>query len=215
MHIHIFRREPAVRTLGPGLRAVVWVQGCTLRCPGCLAPESWDPAGGEAVEVEDLAAWVLGRAGIEGVTVSGGEPFEQAEALVALVDAVRAGRDLGWMAYSGYALEWLTRRGTEAQRALLARLDLLVDGPYVEERHASLLWRASSNQRVHSLTPRYAAALASPALDRSAGLEFACDADGRPSYVGVPPVPRFRERFEAALRDRGVTVSTGSEEAST
>lgn len=204
--LRIYWREPAVRVLGPNLRAAVWVQGCSLGCAGCLAPYSWSGDGGEAVPVEFLADWVLDIPGVEGITISGGEPFEQPEAVAAFIDAVRARADRGVVCYSGYTLEAL-RRSTPARRALLERVDLLVDGPYLEYKHADLRWRASFNQRLHALTPRYRTEVdAALRDDTTAGLEFHLSSDGRPSFVGVPPQPDFIRKFTGALEARGVAL---------
>lgn len=185
--LRIFRREAACRVLGPGLRAVLWVQGCTLGCPACLVPRSW-PARGPLETVDEVAHWVLSCEDIEGITLSGGEPMQQAPALTALIDCVRARRDLGVICYTGYRHEQLRNR---SQRDLLARVDLLIDGPYDASRHADLLWRGSSNQRLLALTGRYADALDDG--DRSAGLEFSFTAQGRFSFAGVPPWPGYVE----------------------
>jgi anaerobic ribonucleoside-triphosphate reductase activating protein len=187
--------HPACRVLGPGVRFVVWVQGCPLSCPGCISPQ-WIPfAGGTRVPVADLAD-TIAESAVDGLTLSGGEPFAQAAALARLVDLVRERRDLSVMCYTGYSLAQLRRRGG-ATAALLAGVDLLVDGPYVARRHADLRWRASANQRVHQLTGRHAADLA--LRDTSAGLQFEVDADGSLYWLGVPPAPGFRDRFEHAL----------------
>ena len=134
--LRIFRREAPVTVLGPGRRAVIWVQGCPFACKGCIVPESWSSQGGELISVADLAEWELAQEDIEGMTFSGGEPMEQADALCALVDVVRSSRDLGLVCYTGYRLETLQRQGSTAQRALLARTDLLIDGVYVAREHA-------------------------------------------------------------------------------
>lgn len=192
--------------LGPGTRAVVWVQGCPLRCRGCVAAETLPFEGGTTRTVAGLADWLCALDGIEGVTLSGGEPFSQAGALAALLDAVRARRpDFGAMAYSGFRYEAL-RRGGSDRRALLDRLDLLVDGPYVAARHGSLRWRGSANQRLVPLTDRYARALAEP--DTTAGIELSVDPDGAVSWAGVPPAPGFRKGLEDQLAARGFVLRT-------
>ncbi|MFE1443698.1 4Fe-4S single cluster domain-containing protein [Streptomyces sp. NPDC058739] len=196
--------------LGPGVRAVVWVQGCPLRCKGCVAAETLPFEGGTPVAVSELAAHLAALTDVEGVTLSGGEPFAQAGALTALLDAVRERRPgFSAMAYSGFRHEAL-RRGTPAQQALLDRLDLLVDGPYVATRHAPLRWRGSANQRLLALTDRYAALVAGIADedDTSAGVEVSMGADGSFSWAGVPPVPGFRETLEARLEARGFVART-------
>lgn len=184
-----FRRDPAVRVLGPGLRAVLWVQGCTLSCPGCLVPGSWPAEGQRESSPAELARWVLSCGDIEGLTLSGGEPMQQALPLATLVDALRGKRDLGVVCYTGYRLEEL--RGA-AQRDLLARVDLLIDGRYREDLHADLLWRGSSNQRLHLLTDRYRP-LCERWPDRGAGLELRFQKDGRYTFSGVPPWPGYVE----------------------
>ncbi|MCB5164121.1 radical SAM protein [Streptomyces bambusae] len=198
--------------LGPGVRAVVWVQGCPLRCRGCVAAETLPFEGGTPRAVGELADWLAGLAEdgtVEGVTLSGGEPFGQPEALAALLDAVRARMpEFTAMAYSGFRHEALLR-GTPGQRALLDRLDLLVDGPYVAARHAPLRWRGSANQRLIALTGRYADLLAGP--DTSAGLEVSLGPDGALSWAGVPPVPDFRARLDARLAARGITLRPADE----
>lgn len=191
MTLRLYDREPLVHVLGPGRRAVVWLQGCPFRCPGCISPDSLPFDGGEEVSVGDLAAWVLAQEEIEGVTLSGGEPFCQAEGLCALLDAVRAERDLGAVSYTGYTLERLLETGTEPQRALLERLDLLIDGPYVEAERADLLWRGSANQRLILLSDRYRGLEPQwREADRSAGLQIIARPGGRVTIAGVPPPDR-------------------------
>lgn len=139
------------RVNGPGLRAVLWVQGCDLACPGCFNPSTHAAAAdGWTVDatIERLSA-ALGPEHV-GVTFSGGEPFQQAAALAAVAAALRARHpSLHLMAFSGYRLEDL--RGPAAPDgagALLATLDALVDGPYVAQRPGARAWRGSRNQRL-------------------------------------------------------------------
>ena len=135
---------------GPGMRYVVFVQGCPHHCPGCHNPETHDPAGGYLADVDEILRQVAADPLMSGVTFSGGEPFCQAEALCALGERVRAlGKNI--VVYSGYTLEQLLQMGKDdpAILRLLELADLLVDGPYVEEqRDLSLQFRGSSNQRL-------------------------------------------------------------------
>lgn len=196
VEITVAETSSACRTLGPGVRYVLWVQGCPLSCPGCVSPQ-WLPfTGGTRVPVGDLAAEILGT-DRDGLTISGGEPFSQAMALVALITEIRRHRDLSVMCYTGYSLAHLRRSRDPAVHELLESLDLLVDGPYIAARHGDLRWRGSDNQRIHLLTDRHAGDLAGP--DTSAGLDFAIRADGTLQWQGVPAVPHFKDRFEAAL----------------
>ncbi|MFI0794031.1 4Fe-4S single cluster domain-containing protein [Micromonospora rubida] len=201
--IGISRVADRTAVLGPGLRAVVWVRGCPLRCVGCVAPEDLPFTGGTTRTVDDLAGWLGGLPPeITGVTFSGGEPMAQAAGLSALVDRIRAGRDWSVMSFSGYPVEHLRRHGDPAQRRLLGQLDILVDGPYVAARHADLRWRGSANQRLHFLTDRHPP----PDRDVSAGIELHLTGDGV-EWIGVPPVADFRAGFEAAMAARGVVLA--------
>lgn len=206
--IRIFRRDPLSRVLGPYARAVIWVQGCSIGCPGCIVPESWKPEGEDEVSVNDLVAWVLQCEGIEGLTLSGGEPMQQAAPLVALIDSVRRHSDFGIMCYTGYRQEWLVGNGIPAQLQLLKRIDLLVDGPYVERLHGDFLWRASSNQRILHLSDRYRDVVptAGSEGDAGAGLELKVGAKGGFTFTGVPPVIGFREKLEAQFARRGLLL---------
>ena len=92
-----------------------------LRCRGCVVPESHDRSVGERIGVEALAERILGDEQLDGLTLSGGEPFLQAAALARLIDLLRTGvPTFSVMAYSGYRLETLKSRGSCAQRQLLA-----------------------------------------------------------------------------------------------
>ncbi len=203
--LRLFRHHAPVTVLGPYRRAAIWVQGCPWACKGCIVPESWEERGGEAVAIADLVAWVLAQPEIEGITLSGGEPMQQAESLIVLIDRVRQVKDLGVVCYTGDRLERLQTQGTDAQRQLLDRIDLLIDGPYAEPLHGDLLWRGSKNQRLLPLSDRYGDVLAT-LPDRSAGLEFALDADGAIALTGVPNRPHFRETFEASMAARGIVL---------
>ena len=145
---------------GPGFRFSCFVQGCPHRCPGCHNPDSHDPGGGREMAMEEVAAQLLGNPMTDGLTLSGGEPFAQAEDCLALARAAHA-HGLNVWSYSGWTFEHLRDRGSEAQRALLAELDVLVDGPFLlEERTLALPWRGSRNQRVIDVPASLAAGAA-------------------------------------------------------
>lgn len=138
---------------GPGLRAVIFTQGCPHACPGCHNPQTHDPNGGQWLDVSELAAKLCKHKGLRGVTFSGGEPFLQARELAALAASLKA-RGLNIIIYTGYTYEELAQRATEdsAVAALLAVGDVLIDGAYVqEERDLALAYRGSRNQRIIDL----------------------------------------------------------------
>jgi anaerobic ribonucleoside-triphosphate reductase activating protein len=150
--INVARWVARSRVNGPGERFVLWVQGCTLRCAGCWNRDTWSPAPRRMMTVDELLHEIDAATGIEGVTLTGGEPFEQAEALLPLVDAIRD-RGLSVMVFTGREPEEMV---DAASVALVARMDVLVTGRYVAARRSlDLAWRGSSNQRVQFLTTRY------------------------------------------------------------
>ncbi|MBQ3892155.1 MAG: radical SAM protein [Mailhella sp.] len=140
---------------GPGLRFVLFVQGCPIHCPGCQNPQTWDPRGGTEITCRKVLDKILQDPLVHGVTFSGGEPFEQAQALLPLALALRE-RGYHLMAFSGHTLEALLTR--PECRPLLEALDMLVDGPFVEaEKSLELRFRGSRNQRVLDMAATRAA----------------------------------------------------------
>ena len=127
---------------GPGFRFACFVQGCPHGCPGCHNPDSHDPAGGQEMSVEEVARQLLKNPLTDGLTLSGGEPFAQAEDCLALAK-IAHGHGLNVWSYSGWTFEYLRDQGTPEQK------DVLVDGPFLlSERTLALPWRGSRNQRV-------------------------------------------------------------------
>jgi anaerobic ribonucleoside-triphosphate reductase activating protein len=204
--LRIFERRSPVKVLGPFSRAVIWVQGCNFGCKGCIVPESWDRNAGEDVDISELVDWILNQPSIEGITLSGGEPMLQAEALSTLIDHIRTEKDLGVICYTGFRLEHLKEQGTTSQRNLLKKIDLLIDGVYVENLQDDLLWRGSSNQRLLLLSSRYREFLEAQS-DRSAGLEFFLTEAGEVGFSGVPTQLNFRQEFESRMSNRSVIVN--------
>lgn len=194
--LQIHRLQSPVTVLGPLARAVIWVQGCDIGCKGCLAPYTQDPGGGLAMSVEEVSDWILQQEDIDGITISGGEPTLQSRGLVALIDTVRKHRDLGVVCYTGRTIEQLQLLQSGDITALLERVDLLIDGPYVRKLHSGLLWRGSSNQRLIPLTDRYRHIVESlrSDTDRSAGLEFTAS-EGQLYYAGVPADSDFEMKL--------------------
>lgn len=131
---------------GPGLRLAIFAQGCPHHCPGCHNPESHDFAGGSDMATEKIIARMDANPLLDGITLTGGEPFEQPEACRILADAAHA-RGLNVWAYSGYTFEQLC--AVPEKRRLLEACDVLVDGPFLlAERSLDLRFRGSKNQRV-------------------------------------------------------------------
>lgn len=142
--------------LGPGLRAIVWVQGCPFHCAGCIAPE-WVPFDRPVMECqpEELAAQLLANPQVTGLTFSGGEPFAQAGALARLAREARRRRSLDVICFTGYRFETLLNHPPEAGTFdLLDEVDVLIDGPFIASQNNGVGLRGSTNQRIHYLTRR-------------------------------------------------------------
>jgi len=133
---------------GPGLRFVVFAQGCSFDCPGCHNPQTHALGAGVDRSPEDVLAEIRRNPLTRGVTFSGGDPFFQAEAFAALAALLaKAGYEVA--AYTGFTWETLAVSGSAAQRELLAGLDILVDGRFeIAQRDLGLRFRGSANQRV-------------------------------------------------------------------
>lgn len=140
---------------GPGCRAVVWVQGCMRECFGCFNPESWSFEINQLMSVDELVEQITSNPRNEGVTFSGGEPFWQAIALADLAKKVRT-KGLNVMSFTGFTLEKLqSEEAPLGTQELLAQLDLLVDGAYVQSLAVNSPDSpvSSSNQRIHVFNP--------------------------------------------------------------
>ncbi|QKW34154.1 radical SAM protein [Actinomadura sp. NAK00032] len=199
-----------VTTLGPGIRAGIWTQGCTLHCHGCLSRDTWDADPRRAVPVQTVLGWLASLPGpVDGITISGGEPFQQPAALGALLRGIHAWRDtldretiaLDILVYSGYVYSRLCRSGET--REILDMCDAVITGPYVDRlnpggRHSgdgSLLWRGSANQRVVPLSPlgrrRYGALADVGNTGEGTGPRVQVSVDEGPEgrrvyYIGIP-----------------------------
>lgn len=179
MKIRLYMTHSTTEVLGPYKRYALWVQGCNKRCKGCISPDSQPLEGGYLTDVECLVSEILTKHNIEGITISGGEPFLQQEALCELIDQIRNKRDFGVIIYTGMLY-------SEIQETPLAqRCDLIIDGEYIEELNDDKSLRGSSNQNVICITDRYA-----DMVDRYYGqpgrkIELIL-IDGQVSMAGIP-----------------------------
>lgn len=151
MNYHNITKEDMLN--GDGIRVVLWVAGCGHHCRGCQNPETWDPKGGIPLDESAMAEIMeeLGKDYVTGLTLSGGDPLypgNRADVLKLLKAVNDKFPDKDVWIYTGYTLEQLmcTEKDT---LDILKLADVLVDGPYEEEkRDINLPWRGSSNQRV-------------------------------------------------------------------
>lgn len=196
-----------VTALGPGRRVGIWMQGCSIRCPGCMSLDTWaSPVATEPIAevIERISPWLDGA---DGVTISGGEPFDQPLALQALLSALRTTTCKSVLVYSGYPLRTLM----DKHPAALALIDVVLSEPFEEAHVEPALLRGSSNQRVTCLTERgvevwKAAEMAgrtAPAID------VIVDENGGLWLAGIPR-PGDLARLSGALTRHGLGGKTSA-----
>ena len=177
-YLRLHMTAAPIHTLGPYARFGLWVQGCRRNCPGCATPDARPQEGGYTMEVEALTRRILNQPGIEGLTISGGEPFLQAEALCLLIRQVQSLAPLGVILYTGYTYEEIR------DQPLTGLCDAIIDGPYVAEQDDGGRLRGSSNQRLILRTPRYQGLLGFGGPARRT--ELVRSFEGGLALVGVP-----------------------------
>jgi anaerobic ribonucleoside-triphosphate reductase activating protein len=152
--LHIHTIMPHSSANGPGLRAVIWLQGCPFHCAGCFNENMWSPDAGRDVLSKILFKWLCSIKGITGITLSGGEPTEQIPALLPFLKDVRNKTNLSTLIFSGRTLEQILE--LQGGDTLISLTDVLIDGHYdLEKANPLSVWPPSSNQRIHFLTNRY------------------------------------------------------------
>ncbi len=181
---------------------MVWVQGCSLHCDGCIAPETWPKESGSLVDPHDLAKAILKNEKIEGITVSGGEPTEQPHAVAELLSCMKLVGKNTWV-YTGHTLDELVAKNDPDVDRMLSFTDVLVDGRYEMTSAGIYSYRGSENQRILHLQDL--SRMEDSDIKEQSRLEITLDRDGQMVVVGVPP-PEFLNKLKGALSRRGVHV---------
>lgn len=179
VRVHAVERRS--RANGPGTRFVIWLQGCTLGCPGCFNPTTHATEGGTSRQVAELLAELASTTGIEGLTLSGGEPLQQPLAAAALLAGARA-LGLSTLVFSGYTREEIQE--LVGGPGVLDQLDVLVDGRYQSGQRLGDGLRGSSNQRILLLSDRYTRAQ----VEATPVAEVRIDPRGEVILTGVSPL---------------------------
>ncbi|WP_273820889.1 4Fe-4S single cluster domain-containing protein [Pseudomonas asplenii] len=185
MELSLSRVHFPVTTLGPGRRLGIWFQGCSIRCPGCISADTWGPGRWRIGLPQLLAQLQPWLAEAEGITLSGGEPFDQFDALLALLGELRRLSDVDILVYSGYSLEQLEPRLRQAH----GLIDGLISDPYRQEQPQSMALRGSDNQRLSLFTERGRTRLASyerRLIPADKALDLMFDDDGSVWMAGIP-----------------------------
>lgn len=172
-----------VYNLGHGSRIAIWFQGCSIHCSGCLNPESWDFAGGQQIDLLELYMAILEVAEEHtGISISGGEPFDQYDALVLLCSMLKANTKLDILLFSGYDLESLKSKHPDLH--FLDVIDYLIDGPFMSDKMATEGLIGSTNQCVYRLEAGRAISI--PGIDASKVCSVQVNADHSAYLSGIP-----------------------------
>jgi len=206
MEISLSRVHFPVTTLGPGRRVGIWMQGCSIRCPGCISSDTWAKKA-PGTNVDDL----LVRVGswfkeCDGVTISGGEPFEQAPALELLLRGIRKLTTASILIYSGRRLSALT----DEQSVTAGLVDCLISEPFELKSPQTRYLMGSDNQRMTCLTPlgrEIFGPLNRQANDSDRRLDVMFDEDGVVWLAGIPGRGDMA-RLQVLLEEKGSYLRT-------
>lgn len=141
-------------TNGTGFRAVLFVSGCPHHCKGCHNKKTWSEDYGSPFDVDKYYNLIISNKIITGITLSGGEPLtvDHIKELLPLIKRIKKNTNLDVWCYTGYTLEQLQNREDEFTKEILKLIDVIVDGPFIEEcKNPLLRFRGSENQRIIKL----------------------------------------------------------------
>ncbi|MDR2756422.1 MAG: radical SAM protein [Planctomycetaceae bacterium] len=202
--LRVARKKDFCNVLGPGTRSVIWFHGCTRQCPGCIAGTMNEITEYETFHPEQLANWVKCHNTIEGITLSGGEPFQQPlNELTTFLMLVKQNTNLSVLCYTGYCYEELNKK--ESAIPVLQFIDVLIDGEYRQNEDFGQRWRGSENQQFHFLTKQYKNQKNewNTAVERQ--IEIELDINGNLLISGVPSKD-FINKLTTELQKREVNV---------
>ena len=198
--IEISRLHFPVTTLGPGRRIGIWFQGCSIRCAGCISTDTWVTGQGPTTTESVIAALRPWLPHAEGITISGGEPFDQPDALTILLQDLRGLTPVDVLVYSGYPLkvlsEWLQKNSV--------LLDALITEPFDARSEQTLPLRGSANQQLYFISELGRERFSSfnrPIQSADRRLDVMFDQDGSVWLAGIPlagDFDRLRQIFRAA-----------------
>jgi len=142
------------RANGPGVRLGIWVQGCTRNCPRCINPETHDITQGDELHPTEVLSIILEHEKeIDGISISGGEPLDQSEDLIELLQHIKNKTELSVILWTGYTRNELEQM--KLVKRLLKLVDLMIIGPYIAEFHEPIGLKGSSNQEYIFFSKKY------------------------------------------------------------
>lgn len=206
MKLSLSRVHFPVTTLGPGRRLGIWLQGCSIRCTGCISSDTWAKKAPDVDVTELLERIRPWLQECEGVTISGGEPFEQPDTLEQLLVAIRRSSAVNVLVYSGLPLEDLTNRNVVRQ----GLIDCLISDPFDVNMAQTKFLRGSDNQRMTCLTPlgrQVFGHLDRQATNADRQLDVMFDTNGEVWLAGVPSRGDMG-RLKSMLEVQGTYVTT-------
>lgn len=199
--IRLYHVALVEKLLGPGLRLIFWLSGCDFRCPGCIEPAQWNKEAGKPVLTSELAEACSDVFNdVKGITFSGGEPLLQAEGLLSFLRLIPPKMDR--MLFTGFEQDEMS----DLQRELQSKMDISVEGRYVEEEAGDFLWRGSANKIIRSPTGKYGETILEHWMQSpSAGISLAL-AGENVYFYGVPRKGAL-EKIKKELRKKGVLLN--------
>ncbi len=199
---YLYHFEPLLTTLGPGKRSGIWFQGCRFACQGCLVPDSWDFNKNSKIFIYEIVKKIKDQADIEGITISGGEPFLQIDALDSLIYEIKQlNSKLTFMIYTGFTMEELISMGKKNNKKILNILkncDILIDGKFEQHKQINDPWRGSSNQKIHFLSKRYSIGDYQKSILSN---EIHIDKNGKMFISGIPN-KTFKDKQELIFKKK-------------
>lgn len=207
--IHISRIHFPVTKLGPGSRIGIWMQGCSIRCVGCISADTWVHHRGRTRVSDVLSAIEPWIAQADGFTISGGEPFDQTPALTELLAGIRRMSEADILIFTGYAREAIDSR----LPSIAGLIDALITDPFDETAPQTLALRGSDNQRLFTLTAlgqsRFAA-YDRQIADRDKSLDVMFDEQGEIWLAGIPGREDIR-RLQSILQANGAEATSSQD----
>lgn len=193
-----------VTTLGPGQRIGIWFQGCSIRCPGCISMDTWVHGRGTTDMDQVLEAISPWLSTADGITISGGEPFDQRDALFELLTELKKRTRADILVFTGYPWTAISEKVASSP----SLIDAIVTGPFLIDEAQTLALRGSDNQELHLITPLGRARFKSfdrPTDERDRSFDVMFDGNGDVWLAGIPARGDFR-RLRTILESDGSTL---------
>ena len=201
LKVGISRVHFPVTTLGPGRRLGIWFQGCSLRCEGCISVDTWATAK-TLIPIDQLMMALSSYIPlVDGITISGGEPFDQFDALLAIVAQLREKTEVDILVYTGYSIENIA----DKLQQIKPYIDVLISDPFQRQNSQTLRLRGSDNQRLHCFTSQAKEKYAyyqQVVTTNDKVLDVMFDAEGVVWFAGIPKRDDFI-KLQTILKQQG------------